>query len=209
MKHKCNLYLLTTLTLCIFLLGGCEKKINTDTMDDTKKSGLTIGVAEITPGLAEVTPGYFGTGNTAEDEEELIPTPNIPLMKTKEIFIYSMNANSTQKEAITALVPEETELTPNLIVTMVEDAMADASFIIGVESVTTDDDAVIVSFMDDQPPVMNVSKEVEAGILDAIAQSILDNLTDYNKVIFRIKGDSYQTDNFSFDLNYIYMEKLK
>ena len=56
---------------------------------------------------------------------------------------------------------------------------------------------------------MNVSKEVETSILDAIAQSLLDNLTDYNKVIFRIMGDSYQTDNFSFDLNHIYMEKLK
>ena len=208
MKHKCNLYLLTTLTLCIFLLGGCEKKINTDTMDEMNKNNQSIGVAEITPGLAEVTPGYFETDNFTE-EDELIPTPNIPLMKTKEIFIYSMNPNSTQKEAITALVPEDTQLTPSLIVTMVEDAMADASFVIGVDAVSTEGDAVVVSFKDNQPPVVNVSKEVEAGILDAIAQSILDNLTDYNKVKFRIMGDSYQTDNFSFDLNYIYMEKLK
>lgn len=206
MKQKCNLYLLTTLTLCIFLLGGCKNKINTDTMEDATKSGVTIGVAEITPGLAEVSPGLIDSDDLTEDD--IIPTPNITLMNTKEIFIYSMNANSTQKEAITALVPEDTEITPVLIVNMVEDAMADASFVIGIDSVDTDGDSVIVSFLNDKPPVVNVSKEVETGILDAIAQSLLDNLTDYNKVIFRIMGDSYQTDNFSLDLNHIYMEKL-
>lgn len=209
MKQKCNLYLLTTLTLCIFLLGGCKNKINTDAMDDATKGSVTIGVAEITPGLAEVSPGLIESGDNTEDKNNVIPTPNISLMNTKEIFIYSMNANSTQKEAITALIPEDTEITPVLIVDMVEDAMADASFIIGIDSVDTDGDSVIVSFLNNQPPVVNVSKEVETSILDAIAQSLLDNLTDYNKVIFRIMGDSYQTDNYSFDLNHIYMEKLK
>lgn len=202
MKNKCNFYLLTTLTLCIFLLSGCKNKISTDNGGNTNKNSVTQGVAEVTPGL-------FEGDNFKEDDKNLIPTPNVTLMDTKEISIYSMNANSTQKEAITALVPASTEINPNLIVDMVADAMADASFVIGIDSVTTKDDTVIVSFLDDQPPVVNVSKEVEGSILDAIAQSLLDNLIDYNKVNFRIMDESYQTNNYSFDLNYIYMEKLK
>lgn len=202
MKNKCNLYLLTTLTLCIILLSGCKNKVNTDNAGDITNGSVTTGVAEITPDL-------FESDNRKENDNDLIPTPNVTMMATKEISIYSMNASSTQKEAITALVPESTEITPNLIVEMVEDAMADASFVIGIDSVTINNDTVIVSFRDDKPPVVNVSKEAETAILDAIAQSLLDNLQDYTKVNFRILGNSYQTDNYSFDLNYIYMEKSK
>ena len=202
MKNKCNLYLLTTLTLCIILLSGCKNKVNTDNAGDITNGSVATGVAEITPDL-------FESDNRKENDNDLIPTPNVTMMATKEISIYSMNASSTQKEAITALVPESTEITPNLIVEMVEDAMADASFVIGIDSVTINNDTVIVSFRDDKPPVVNVSKEAETAILDAIAQSLLDNLQDYTKVNFRILGNSYQTDNYSFDLNYIYMENSK
>ena len=47
----------------------------------------------------------------------------------------------------------------------------------------------------------------EAAILDAIAQSLLDNLTDYSKVIFRVEGKAYVSGVFEMDINDVYMKE--
>lgn len=124
----------------------------------------------------------------------------------KEISIYTLDSDTAEKVPVTALVPKDTVLTPELIVDKVTESMTDAACMVGVDSITTDGDKVIISFKDDQPPVINVGSSVEAGILDSFAQSILDNIPEYHKIIFRIMDQPYATGHFEFGLNEVYME---
>ena len=45
----------------------------------------------------------------------------------------------------------------------------------------------------DKAPLTNVGAGFEEAILNAIAQSIADNLDDYNKVIYRVEGGPYKS----------------
>lgn len=136
-------------------------------------------------------------------------TPEIQINE-KELSIYSISAETAEKISVIAMVPSDTEITPELIVDKVVESMEDESFTIGIDSVTTSDDMVIVSFTGDQPPVRNVGSSVEGGILDAIAQSLLDNLSDtYHKVVFRVMDGPYASGHYEFDINHVYMETKK
>src|SRR5690606_13491138 len=135
------------------------------------------------------------TIDNPSDHEDLLDskdkTPSIiQPSKNIELLIYVVNSSS-DLDPITALVPADSEITPELIVDTVVDSMADRSIVIGIESVTTQDDAVIVSFYADQPPISNVGSSLEESILNAIAQSLTDNLDDYSKVIYRVEGGPY------------------
>ena len=66
---------------------------------------------------------------------------------------------------------------------------------------------MVVNFFKNSPPVSGVTKETETAILDAVAQSLLDNLADYHKVIYRVEGEAYTSDNLTFTENYVYIEK--
>lgn len=191
MKRKCKKYLVMVLMLCTVLLFGCDNKGK----DSDSKEEISEKV-ENELGISEDSPKVSGG-----------PVLTLPVAETKEIFIYAIDSDTIEKQAVTALVPSDSEITPELIVDMVVDAMADESILIGIDSVITKDDTVIVSFKDNQPPVVNVGASAEGEILDAFAQSLLDNLTDYNKVVFQIMGKAYVTGHFEFDLNYVYMEK--
>lgn len=188
--NKKRTYLLTVGVMCIMLMVGCNKDSNNNA-NPTPSNKITE--------VASVTPEVKSNKISAE--------PTLPLTETKDISIYSINSETIEKEAVTALVPADTEITPEFIVNTVVDSMADESFMIGIDSVTTNNDVVIVSFLDDQPPVVNVGAGAEGEILDAIAQSLLDNLPDYNKVIFQIKGEAYVTGHYQFEKDHVYMEK--
>ena len=120
-------------------------------------------------------------------------------------MIYVVN-NSTGLDPVTALVPADSEITPQLIVDTVVESMADQSLVVGIESVTTQDDVVIISFYSDQPPLSNVGSGLENAILDALAQSLTDNLDDYNKIIYRVEGNAYKSGHIELDIDEIYFE---
>lgn len=136
---------------------------------------------------------------------EEVSSPNIELT-AKELMIYSISSNRKDISSVTALVTAE-EITPQLIVDTVVDSMEDASFLVDVNEVITQEDIIIVDFNKNSPPVVNVSKDAETAILDAIAQSLLDNLGDYHKVIYRVEGEAYSSKYRSFAFDYVYIEK--
>jgi len=127
------------------------------------------------------------------------PTQNV------ELLIYIVDS-SAQLETVPALVPADKDITPQLIVDTVVDSMADRSILIGVENVTTQNDTVIVSFYSDQPPLKDVGASFETAILDAIAQSLVENLKDYNKVIYRVEGGPYISGHLEFGIDEVYVE---
>jgi hypothetical protein len=142
------------------------------------------------------------SGSTSEtDTESVEPTA------TKEISIYTMNETSLEVESVTALVPEKSEITPQLIVNLVADSLADRLVTVGIDNVTTEGDTVIVSFLSNQPPLTNVGSGLEETILTAFAQSLVDNLKDkYPKVIFRQEGKAYSSGHFEFGINEVYLD---
>lgn len=140
---------------------------------------------------------------SSPDEKNVTPVPTFQLDMTT-LRIYTIQQGTEKIVPVTALITEE--ITPEIIVDNVIESMEDASYYIEVTSVTTDQDAVIISFSDQSPPCANVSKAVETTILDAFAQSLLDNLTDYCKVIYRTNDEAYKSKYNSFQYNYVYLE---
>lgn len=177
MRRNKTKRLFAVLILCTILIG-CRQRPE-DTTDATPTSCLT-------PSLT--------------DE----PISGIGMVK--ELSIYSLASNHKDIESVTALVSSE-EITPKLIVDKVVESIEDASFQVKIHSVETQQDTIIVDFCEDSPPVTGVTKETETAILDAIAQSLLDNLADYHKVIYRANEKAYTSDNLNFTENYVYIEK--
>lgn len=148
--------------------------------------------------------------SVVDDSKDTTEETDIEVVKpvaTKEVSIYTMNETTLEVEMVTALIPAESEITPQLIVDLVSDSLADRLVTVGLESVTTEGDAVIVSFLSDQPPLTNVGSGLENTILNAFAQSLVDNLKDkYPKVIFRNEGKAYSSGHFEFELNEVFLD---
>ena len=86
-------------------------------------------------------------------------------------------------------------------------AMKDEAFFIGVNDVFLQGDMVVVDFRADAAPVIDVGSSVEGTILDAIGQSILDNLSECSGVIFRIEGGPYETGHFEMGIDEVYIRR--
>jgi hypothetical protein len=145
---------------------------------------------------------------TADGKKNKSPEPVVPAA-TREVPIYTVNETTQEVESVVALVNEEDVLTPELIVNLVKDSMSDRLIEIGIDQVKTEKDTVIVSFISKQSPLIGVSSNLEKTILDAIAQSLVDNLPDYPKVIFRVDGNAYVSEHFKFDVNQVYLDGTK
>ena len=122
------------------------------------------------------------------------------------LSLYSVDRSCTGIVDITAVIPAS-DCNPSRIVTEVVSSMEDSAWYISIDEVTTDGSTVIVSFNDSAPPVANVTATQEEVILDAFAQSLLDNLSDYSKVIFRVNNEAYESSNRKYSKDYIYMER--
>lgn len=133
--------------------------------------------------------------------------PTLTPRDTREIVIYTLNSESLEKEAITALVYTESKLTPELIMEQVLDAMEDDFYYIKIDSMSTKDKNIIVSFCADSIPVCDVGSGVESTILDAIGQSLLDNLPEYNGVIYRIEGKAYESGHIEIGIDEVFISR--
>lgn len=207
-----KLILITILT-CIFILSGCSNiRLRTfDASDNESGSNITTDEDDNQPSIDD----KGNADNTVDNTEDAEPTPSVNVSPTisnikpnanTELLIFSINAESGEIEPVTVLIPEDKEITPELIVSKVVESMTDQSLSIGVESVTTEKDAVVVSFYSDQPPLSDVGGGIESAILDAIAQSLIDNLDEYSKVIYRVEGESYISDHFDLEFDEVYLD---
>lgn len=204
--------LLILMVMGLTLLAGCNL-FQFDFFDDSEEDNSSV--ITLTPNeddkdnpLSSKIDNSEGN-NPIESEKltESTPTPtDIQPTKNIELPLYTVNIDTGEIEAETALVPADTKITPDLIVEKVVESMADRSIEVGIQEVSYEGDAVIVSFYKDKAPLSEMGSVYEAAILDAIAQSLIDNLEDYNKVIYRAEGEAYISGHFEFDLNDIYLE---
>lgn len=189
--------------LGILLLNGCDKfQFNTYNASDDKGTGTDITLAP-TNDVGEETKDFTtksatSTQKTTNQEEDATPTPSVMQPSANvDLQVYTVNVDTGNIDTTTALLTQDTEITPALIVNTVVESMADQSIDVGIDEITTKGDAVIVSFTKNNAPVI----EYEAAILDAIAQSLIDNLKEYSKVIYRIEGKAYVSDHYELGIN--------
>lgn len=214
---KIALMLIIAFSLLVF---GC-KNIRLSTYNDSdsksndKKTGQTQEINENTPSekkkdTKEDDENKDKSNGENEDEDEILGRADSPTSivlkptENMELVVYTVN-NNTEVVPATAAVPKNVEITPQLIVDTVKEAMAETSLMIGIESVTTEGNAVIVSFYSDQPPLVNIGAGYETAILDAIAQSLVENLDDYNKVIYRVEGEAYSSGHIELGIDEVYL----
>jgi hypothetical protein len=202
--------LLIIMLIGIFLLTGCSKfHFGTFKESNDGKSSTEVTLApekkNETTSIGEETESSTSSG--VEDTLESTPTPSlIQPVANIDLPIYTVNVNSGDIETRTALISKDSDITPELIVTTVIESMADQSLVVGIESVVSEGDTVIVSFKKNQEPFSDMGAGYESAILDAIAQSITDNLDDYNKVIYRVEGKAYVSGHIELEVDEVYFE---
>ncbi|NLZ82858.1 MAG: hypothetical protein GX915_04245 [Clostridiales bacterium] len=205
MKHINKKFILIGLLLAIFLLVGCDKiKFNTFNAgkDDQKNNLEQDDDQKMKEDAKEDVKDTEKTDDTSIPvEPDIQPKANTPLL------IYTIDSEKGEIEPVTAMIPDDTEITAQLIIDKVVEAMADKSLQIGIESVTAHADNVIVSFYSDQPPLANVGAGIELAILDAIGQSLIDNLPDCNKIIYQVEKEAYVSGHMVLDIDEAYFTR--
>ncbi|NLO08335.1 MAG: hypothetical protein GX129_00480 [Clostridiales bacterium] len=211
MRRYNKYFILILILIFAFAFTGC-KNIRLDTFKDSDNTNDKIeNKADLTKNDDSDEDDTKDLDNI-DDEDNLdddTPTPTIVQpIENIELLVYVVNS-STELDPVTALVPAGSDITPELIVNTVVDSMADQSLVIGVESVSTKDDAVIISFYSDKPPLSNVGSGLENAILDALAQSLTENLDDYNKIIYRVEGGPYISGHIELGIDEVYFEDAR
>ena len=159
--------------------------------------------------IVEITP----TPVPEVSQENIVPvaTPtgqaiDIHLSELTEVFYYTVNPDTFETEAVSSIIKSDVATDPQTLIILIGDSLEDAGYEVGINWAELDGENVVVDFYPDTCPVTGLTEEEEKAVLDAIAQSLLDNLAEQSGVVFQIMGDAYESDNFSFGQNYIYMK---
>jgi hypothetical protein len=202
MERSNKRLILILLLVSIFLLTGCDK-FNFNIFNASKdEPGVTVTIEPDNAVSKDGVTKDHPTDSAKSVQGDLTPTTIADI----ELTIYSISEQG-ELEPVTALVTEDSTIVPELIVEKVVESLADQSITIGIDSVTSEDDKVIVSFKKDQAPYTNMGSEYEANILNAFAQSLIDNITSVKQVIFRVEGKAYSGGSFEYKLNQSYMSE--
>ena len=122
------------------------------------------------------------------------------------LLIYSVNASSESVVNQTVMLDEKTEITPSLIIDYVTEALKDESIKLSFDGIEYSNGRCIVNFDDSILNIAKSSSNLENAVLDAIAQSVLDNVDGCMEIVYRIHGQRYSTANRTFDIDYVYMD---
>ncbi len=213
MERLKRYFILIIMVMGLLLIAGCNI-LRFDFFDGSEEDNGSV--ITLTP--SDEQKDNSSSDKIADPEEststdttqpaEATPTPSdIQPTANIELQLFTVNVDSGDIEAVTALVPADAEITPELIVDKVVESMIDRSIEVGIESVTMEGDAVIVSFYKGKAPLNEMGSGYEGAILDAIAQSLIDNLDKYKKVIYRAEGGAYVSGHNELGINEIYLEE--
>jgi hypothetical protein len=144
--------------------------------------------------------------------ESIAESPSVNTEKTqepkdekREISIYTINDDTLESEPVT--VELEGELTAENVVFAAVKALEEHSLEIGIYSITTEEDTVIVSFQKDTAPLTGVGAGVEETILNCISDSLIDNIEGCKNVIFRCADGPYKSGHIEFELDEVYVSE--
>lgn len=198
------------LLLCVLLLNGCNAISSNGNSESSESAEINHKnsmnqVEENVMGQQEEkqkadSDSEDGAANSSADQQLTQVQPPVSI----DVPIYTLNNETLETKATVASVSEDTPITAELIVELVVSDIADKSYVINVNEVSTEEDKAVVDFSSKTPPVVQASKEVEGTILDAIAFSIIDNVPECNGVIFRVDGKAYTSENMTLGFDQVY-----
>lgn len=130
-----------------------------------------------------------------------ISTPKKRNIKT--ISIYTVDA--VNEELMPISVPlYDNDITPAFITDEVINNLEDT---IKVTELEVEKGQIFVTLDSHYAPVYNCSKKYETLVLDCLANSLLDNLSYVEDVIFRCDTGAYHSQNYDFKINEVYRSK--
>ena len=160
-------------------------------------------------------------GQNVDPDPTVTPSPDITVPVTDKpvtplitgqnfklvgIYIYTVDATLESVVNKTVMVKDTTEITPELIIEYILDSLKDESVNVSVKDVEYKNGICIVNFDESIIAIAKSNADIENAILDAIAQSVLDNVEGCKKIKYRINGSAYSTANRTFALDYVYMD---
>ena len=140
-----------------------------------------------------------GCGN-----EKNTPTASpLPTQKStmETLTIYSIDSDSMSLIPV-VVKKQKKNLSAEYITYLVKQNLEDED--IQIDHVEQDKNKVIVSFSSDGKPVSRCSKKMETLILNCFASSLLDNVPNCQKIIYRCEDKPYKSEHRIFKRNQIY-----
>ncbi len=127
----------------------------------------------------------------------------LPTQKStmETLTIYSIDSDSMSLIPVIVKKQKET-LSAEYITYLVTQNLEDED--IRIDHVDQEKDTVIVSFSSKGKPVTRCSKKMENLILNCFASSLLDNVVNCEKIIYRCEDKAYKSEHRSFKRDQIY-----
>ncbi len=199
---KVNVACLLCTTMLCALIGCKGTDGNKAAKDESSPSPVVNVTQEVEPSVENTDGSMNQDSDVEQDKDEIIEDKE----KTKDISVYCINDDVSDKDSVKVCVPQDEEITAELITKLVVSEFANQNLTLGVKDVSEKDGIVIVNFTGDDAPVLNVGAGIEVIILDCISQSILDNISSCDKIIFRVDGKAYESGHqcFGFDEPYLW-----
>lgn len=144
---------------------------------------------------------------TACGEEQATPAESpVPTQKStmETLTIYSIDSDSMSLIPVVVKKQKQT-YSAEYITYLVTQNLDDED--IQIDYVEQEKKSVIVSFSSKGKPITGCSKKMETLILNCLASSLLDNVPNCNKVIYRCEGRAYKSENRTFKRNEVYVSE--
>lgn len=117
--------------------------------------------------------------------------------------IYTID--SIEEELVPLKVPMDSDrITPELVMNKVLENIDET---VDVTEIEVEKTRVYVSFSEKYPPIQKCTKKFETLILDCISNSLLDNISYVDQVIFRSENGAYHSQNYTFESDEVYSSK--
>lgn len=146
----------------------------------------------------------------APTASEAVPEPTeepVRPMELKPVVYYSLNADTFEIEVQKAVVSGSTGVTPEYVLSLISGSMEEIGIEVEYNSAEFMNAAIYIDFNGSSTFLSGVDKMIETNILDASAQSILDNFPGCSNIVFSIDGGPYVTENYSMADDFVYMER--
>lgn len=127
----------------------------------------------------------------------------LPTQKStmETLTIYSIDSDSMSLIPVVIKKQKET-YTAEYITYLVTQNLEDED--VKIDHVEQQKDTVIVAFSSKGKPIKGCSKKMETLILNCFASSLLDNVANCEKIIYRCEDKAYKSENRTFKRNQIY-----
>lgn len=181
------LMLLSALLLCICLISCNEKK-------EVQEKGPVATAVPSTP--TPTVPILVGQKEDGDD-----------LTMIKSVSYYVADPDTNEILPQTAFISADSELTPEQLMEFFADSMADYSVEINYNGVSLENKVVTLDFTEDMKQIAKRSDTLEKAVLDAVAQTMLDNFEECRGVSFLMDGGPYDSGNRYFEVGFIYMDR--